>query len=225
MPYVPHILLSFRASLGPANAPVEEATFGLRFGVPGVANPPAYTLTQTMCDAAYANFKALIGSSTQQFSSAVRSKEVRGYLIGADGRILQEPIIATDSTPTNGSYGGGVPFQQTMVVSFVATGLGKGKFGRVYLPPQALTVGEDGLIAAEDASVRLAQFKTWLAGIKTQATPSNTGLIIASKTGLLGTNRAVTTFRMGRVPDTQRRRRRSLGEAYVVTPASGGVTA
>jgi hypothetical protein len=102
-------------------------------------------------------------------------------------------------------------------VSLYANGIGKGKRGRVYLPPQSHVITPDGTIGAADVTQTLSGFTTFLNALN--ALPHggavSTVASVIGNTGSIGTGRPVRHIRMGTVMDTQRRRRRSLAEAYV----------
>jgi hypothetical protein len=218
VPYIPHHLLSFRGSLGPAATPQETWSFGLRYGLPGVANPTVPAMTQAIVDAAAVAGASFAANSTAHFQSDTRWLQVKGYEIGADGRITAEPFLGNMGSVA-GVIGTPVPWQCSAAVTLFTGGLGKGRFGRVYMPPQRYIAADDGMMQAADATAHLAAFISFLNAIKANAYGGGTvmKLIVASQVGLLGSNRAVTQVRWGRVVDTQRRRRRSLKESYALS--------
>jgi hypothetical protein len=180
-----------------------------------------------MADGAHTALKTMISASLMGFTSQVRTREVRLYRIGANGLIQEAPIIAS-GLPANGSGAANTPWQVSTAVTLFTGGLGKGRFGRFYLPPQNYLLSDDGGIADATADTRMQNVVTFLNSVRAVDGLSATAvrLCVVGRTEPVGTMRAVTAIRYGTVPDTQRRRRRSLQEAYRISPnfqPAGGV--
>lgn len=143
--------------------------------------------------------------------------------VGADGLIYPGSVSRFHNNPApiagtqNGALATHFPSQCAHVVTLTTSEpRGLAAFGRVYLPPECSILGADGRIAQAIAAPLATEVAGWLSDI------NNLGFVnavaVMSKKGL-GTTHNVTGTRVGRVVDTQRRRRRSLEEP----PYSTGV--
>lgn len=153
--------------------------------------------------------------STTMISTRAVLQYVKANAVGVNGKYLypttQQSILAN----TNGgaSAANTLPNQVALAIS-LTTGVGRGPAhrGRFYIPLPAILPQSDGLI---DATVR--------DGIKTSATTFLTALnaitpnfqvgVFSRKSGA-ATHKLVTGIAVGRVLDTQRRRRNKLIETY-----------
>lgn len=90
---------------------------------------------------------------------------------------------------------------------------GRGSAGRIYPPNGSYPVATDGRIEQANVTAQLATFRTLINAINA----ANTGgvVVVFSKIGQTTTD--VIKVSMGRVMDTQRRRRRALDEAATVS--------
>jgi len=139
--------------------------------------------------------------------------------INADGQYNSD-VSGTYFYPaaTRGPATSQPPFQVSMVASLQGAGRAPGSRGRIYLPPQAITVNQNGDVGdtiagnfAAGVKELIDELHTW-PGAPAGEKPR---LIIASNKG---TQVPVLEVRVGTVPDTQRRRRRQLVEASTVVP-------
>jgi len=191
---------------------------GVKFGQPTtVGGTPAgegVQISQGLVDGAATAFLAMLNTANMNFSTATWFEECRGYRIGRDGKALDEPVISS-GLPDAGPGVVFQPWQLTVACTLFTGGLGKGRFGRFYLPSQYTAVGTDGLISTTFQNNISVAVKDFLIAIKGHVDfPGGNQLIVASQTPTEGRNRTVTALRIGRVVDTQRRRRRSLQETY-----------
>lgn len=113
--------------------------------------------------------------------------------------------------------GGGstiIPNQVALAVT-TETGFSRGAAhrGRFYLPMPSMAVQSDGTILSADATSVKTSCGTLLTALN--AVNANFKVAIFSRKSGAPANRQVTGFSVGRVLDTQRRRRRSLAELYV----------
>lgn len=218
MPYVPHWRMTTHFNLGFSGTPKEEATCTLNFN-PGAAL--AWTAAQDIANDAFADWATWVGDSGARVSSSVELDVLKMYSIDASGHMDEDPITAV-GTPVSGTSSTSLhPWQCSVVMTLVSGLTGKGRFGRIYLPPQSYTVTQDGLIDPTQHGTMFTATKTLLEGLSNlPGLDVGWRLAIAGRTGT-GTLRDVSQVRMGRVADTQRRRRRSLDEAYVTGAFSG----
>jgi hypothetical protein len=161
-------------------------------------------------------------SSVIPFSVAAQLAWVKVAQIGPDGRYVPvegNPGIAEITPPTPGPSSG-VPAPQLSVAVTLDSGsrLGRARTGRCYLPPANINVsGTSGLISENGANAVRDSFAGLLADMRDIINAVVvTGILqpaIMSEIGS-GTTRQVQGVRVGRVIDTQRRRRRGLPESY-----------
>lgn len=140
--------------------------------------------------------------------------------IGADGKYTQADTVAHDFVPGLGGnvQGNPAPPQVALAVSLrTARRRGAGAFGRFYLPlPNIMWNYDTGVMDGT-----LAQSFADAAGTMIVAIQNALGAqcIVASQGGAAGSIPAahvpVTGVEVGRVYDTQRRRRESLKESHV----------
>lgn len=128
-------------------------------------------------------------------------------------------MAPTPAAGTVTTAGNELPYQLATVVTEDAGGARKGRFGRFYLPALGTTTLNDqidvGVAAGAVAAVAttMGTVNTILNGV----VGDDTETVVASAIGS-GENRPVRSLRVGRVFDTQRRRRRSVAEDYQITP-------
>lgn len=146
--------------------------------------------------------------------------EVRCALIGPDNRVARDPdsgafiqrIRVLDPEDNHGlSTTSFLPYQITWAVSLVTNRAGPTGKGRMFLPSPCTTVAADGLWTEGTVALFLSSAATLLGDIN-EAAPAGIGVGVSSSKGY---DTPVVSIRGGRVPDTQRRRRRSLDEGYL----------
>jgi hypothetical protein len=214
MPYVQHVKITARFSLGSPTAPAESASCTLSF-TPGTAGFALGSVRQDIVNDAFDDWATWVNATGARVLQDVRLDECRLYVIGTDGHSMYDTAIS-EGTPVQGASprAYGHPWQNSLVMTLVSGTRGKGRFGRIYLPPQTYGINQDGTINAADHTAMFTathQLLTDLSGLP--GLDTGWGLAIAGKTGS-GTLRTVDQVRFGHVADTQRRRRRSLDEAY-----------
>jgi len=213
MAYAPHTLLLFRGTLGSTSGTTDMWQIGLRFKTLGTG--AGTSVPQANVDKAYA--AAATYFARVDFSTATKFEECRGAVIGTDGKPMGAwNVKAATSAITGGSNSVLHPWSVSTAVTLDAGGTRRGRFGRVYLPPQAFTVDNSGQTTSTWRTTELAAFKTFVQGIQgTTSGGEDLRLVVASEAG--GTLRDVTSLRIGSVPDTQRRRDNRVRETYTLT--------
>jgi hypothetical protein len=226
MPYLPHLKISVLMRMGSTYADAQEtASIGLRWKT---VIGDFTTLVQDAIDScaglAYTAWSGIADST--MFMTHIWFEGIKAYSIGPDGRAVG-PIGASIGTGTLHGAGSAnyAPYQVADVVSLVAEGRGKGKFGRVYLPGINAGVDGTGLRPPAQPDALLTPFRNMLKSMdsalaQSEAVGQDVSLCVAGTTGG-GTLRPVAEVRWGHVPDTQRRRRRKLVEAYAVQAYPG----
>jgi hypothetical protein len=215
MPYaVP--LTHFRAAGhfgSSAVLPLETWTFGFYIG--GAALPAGYLLS---LPAAYNAVRDYIGGvDAAGFSNEVWLTEVAAAALNADGTLQTGFYSRFFGTPKAGGVQSAAgEFDTTWAITLDAGLPSAGRFNRFYPPPQRpiITLGS---ITATDATLLATRAKSMLEGVNTAMSASpgagtTGGIVVASQRW--GTNRSLAAIKCGRVPDSQRRRRRSLQENY-----------
>jgi hypothetical protein len=153
------------------------------------------------------------------YSTLVAAKAA---LIGTDGHYLADPVEATGVSQIAGSATGIVP-QATVVVSLRSGSvLGKGNYGRMYIPHSGqgasaeprMSVALAGGIA-DDAAVFVEAVNAVGATVAPAAQ-----VRIMSQALPTPQARHVTEVGVGRVVDTQRRRRNALAEETALRAVS-----
>lgn len=103
------------------------------------------------------------------------------------------------------------------VTLYSGSNLGKGNYGRFYLPPLAAPPDPaTGQISVTDATTVLTTVVTMLEAVKGEVDTLPTDMHLVIPTEVAPAHKVVTQVKVGRVYDTQRRRRRSVPEDYVV---------
>ena len=188
---------------GPSCNGAESWTSGLRFGNPV---EPGTTDLEDVFNLIY----GWLTDSPIGMSQVFRLGWVKLAAIGTDGRYPEgSEAVLYETAPLAGSTTAKHPPQVSLAVT-LETGFTRGRAarGRLFLPTTGQDVGNDGLItagAAEGVATRTAQFIDDVTDL--MAAPA----LVMSDVGA-GTTRPVEAVSVGRVFDTQRRRRRSLQE-------------
>lgn len=207
LPAPEHSHLSFRGHLGSPTASPEEWQCGLNFDFFG--DFPAPTLADVVTATT-----TMWAEPAMAFGPSCSLKEIRFSKVSATGA-QEGPTTVVAAAAANGGSGNNHPWQDTLALTLVADGRGKGTKGRIYLPPQSYTVDVNTGLASDTAIQGMMPIlKTWINALKTAMTGD---LLIVGHAGITGPAgvKPVTSLRIGHVVDTMRSRRRSLAEAYV----------
>jgi len=212
-----HYLLTFGGGLLGG----EEWQCGLRFRQTGGGSSPSEQIDNSSISLSdiYDDIAALISNTSQGFPAATSLNWVKLAAIKTDGYYATDPQIHSPATPAVGASVAFVPNQIAMVASlWTGVSLGTGNRGRIYLPAPAQDVGTDGrwvLSLATGLVTRVRDMINAVNGeISTIAVPTEPAIMASVTAHQAGSEKAVTTVRIGRVPDTQRRRRTDLDEDY-----------
>ncbi len=216
-----HILVTFRGHMGLSTSERETWSFGLRF-TPGAqpGNPfSASGFEQADLDSMRARYSTFHNSVDARVSSFAFFREARAYEIGTDGRSMSEPLVSSQTVIGGYLTTPQLPWQNSVAVTLDAGYPAKGRFGRFYLPPQCLTIEDTGLVSLTQATGVRTAVSSLLNDLSNLAgLDLGFGLVVIGRTGVEGTRRNVESVRVGRVVDTQRRRRRQVAENYLTIP-------
>jgi hypothetical protein len=153
--------------------------------------------------------------ATSKISSLAKFSYVKCNGVGTDGKYLEEGTNqAIYADIPGGGVGSALPNQIALAVTW-ETGFSRGPAhsGRIYLPSPAVALVEsENRISAADA-VTIGTSVDTLRTAVNQVNAAWELAVFSRKAGAPG-HRAVTGCRIGRVLDTQRRRRRSVVENY-----------
>lgn len=161
-----------------------------------------------------APISSFIEDTTINFTNDVVLTYVKFNQIDAQGKYV-DPVtdVAINDAPGFATGPGevNVPPQLTVVASLL-TGYSRGRAhrGRIYLPPNMNTLGDDGMMSSTRTSDLATHVATFLGALN--AVDSDLAVHVWSKVG--GISRIVTQVAVGGVIDTQRRRRNELTEVY-----------
>jgi len=216
---VPYPKQSLRLTFGFTVPGTDEvADTGLHITTLGTSPFDAAAVLDAYSDAnidAFAGFyNDLMGVGAIQWGNYSKLDTIKLAAVGVDGLYLTDPRIR----PVTGFVGftGATVLPQSSVVATFWSGLGFGtaNFGRMYLPHTALPL--ETLTPRATAAVAgaftdgVAEFVSAVNGVA-DSVEAASGVVNLSKIGL-GTVKAVAQVGVGRVIDTQRRRRNRLNE-------------
>lgn len=163
--------------------------------------------------------------NTSLFAGGTKCTEWRAYDIGTDGNMVGEPrleLIAPGSEP-QGSSGNKHPSQVSLCVTTVGDNRGPGRYGRYYLPGPSAAVQADWRMSEADCEAYLAANVTFVKAVSDAIDiPLSAGSVPLTNISAKGTGakQSVHVLQVGRVLDTQRRRRNKLLEAYEISAGS-----
>ena len=206
---VHHLYLQWGGKL-PGN---EQWSCGIRLTPVAPGGPVA--VTSGMLDSAVMAIGLFHGSAGSKISPNAKLSFVKLNPIGVDGRYIFDDTTEAVVADVGGTGSGGAtyPNQVALVVS-LTTGFSRGPAhrGRFYLPLPTAPVDVNGMISASDAAgvgVKVDELLTNINAISAGMEAS----VMSRKDGAPG-HRRITGCEVGRILDTQRRRRRSLIEDY-----------
>jgi len=204
----PHWYLQWGGKL-PGN---EQWSCGLRMAHVGeidADNDPA------MLAAASAAVRAYHVNGAAFISQAAKLSFVKLNLVGVDGHYVEDTTFEVVHADVPGGGPGSTPYpNQVALAVTLTTGFSRGPAhkGRFYLPLPGFVLGTDGTIAATNAAGLSTATDTFIAALN--AMNSFSKVAVMSRKAGAPAHRLVTGNLVGRILDTQRRRRRSLVEDY-----------
>jgi len=168
----------------------------------------------------YVTFMA--NSTAIQWATYSHLHSFKVAAIGTDGHYLTDPKVWEAADAGNGGDSGQVVPQASVVLS-LRSGftLGGGNYGRMFLPHTMLPLESNSprssMANAEEAAEDAVSFVNGVtAEVNSATTATLFPAIMSQATGL--SFKGVTEISVGRVTDTQRRRRNRLDEGYATLP-------
>lgn len=220
-----HIRMSLNGTLG-TSAEIFSCSLSLKFGSPILWEPlgglaPNDAVWQDLADDAAAFWGGNPSISNQAFLKVIKFAS-----IGDDGLYDAPPVEIAAPGGTTGTPGGGSsmpPFQVAAAVTLhTEADLGRVK-GRFYLPLPSMSMSFDGRWSQAATETLEASVQTFLNNINNQpGLDVLEGHVVVASGGRRNDNgtvkleqglHPVVGVSVGRVPDTQRRRRNKLAEA------------
>jgi hypothetical protein len=124
--------------------------------------------------------------------------------------------IQGSSTASAGTSVPVMPPQSAIVCSIRTATPGASGRGRIYWPAMGTVIGADGRLSSANVTAILADFKTYLLGMRSALTTAwpTIGFDLAVRSKTTKTTPHAVRIQVGNVVDTQRRRRDSIPEAY-----------
>lgn len=189
----------------------EQWSNGLRFYGPSASADADAAAMLANCAAAVSAFHTRTAS---KISNGVKLSFVKMNGIGTNGHYLSDGTNQALFADIVGGGGTASIANQIALTVTLTTGFSRGPAhkGRIYLPLPATFVDATGLVPAADCNTISGSVDTFIAALNAVNTAWKVG-VFSRKAGSPG-HRQVTGNLVGRVLDTQRRRRRSLIEDY-----------
>lgn len=190
----------------------EEWSCGLRMtpvGAGTAVNDPA------LLTGVAAAVEAFHTSAGTQIGPGAKLTFTKMNAVGVDGHYIS--LLTAEhahATVAGGGSGSNTPPNQVALVVTLETGYSRGPAhrGRFYLPLPMITPGSDGRIATGSRDPVVTAATTFLTALNAVSATAKVG-VYSRKDGAPA-HRIVTAMSVGRVLDTQRRRRNKLVEAY-----------
>jgi hypothetical protein len=211
MPVPTHLRVVFRGEF--VGTP-ETWSFGLKFSRDNPAGDDA-NLGDIDIAGMATDCGTFMGTSGARFPGHCKLLDVRGYIIGTDGKMEGNPeIVDVSSLGLLGASTSTHPPQVCLVMTHVAADRGPARFGRTFLPTAAPLVSTDLRVSTANAATIREAYTTFVKAcsnrIDLELTQSAVQLNISDRAG--GVRQTVDHHEVGRVLDTLRSRRRAMDE-------------
>lgn len=216
----PHARLIISGTIGPTSTPAEIFSTGF-----ALANATTATPVTMISDADMNALDALVAGWFSDGDTGISTQahvtRVRYVLVDADGHYQRTepggPFALKDRTHVADVPGGRSsahhPFQVSQCVTLLTLRPGRSGKGRMYLPVPVAIIDANGQIGTADRDATLNRTRTFLTAVNAL---TSTYAAVVSVAASDGVHWPVTSIRVGRVLDTQRKRRSALPEAFAV---------
>ena len=154
--------------------------------------------------------------SASMISTGVELRWIKVALVGTDGKYKHDPQDYWGSTGFgNISTTHSGPQDSVVISLWSGSSLGKGNYGRFYLPWSGVTIDKPtGKIVSTLLPTLAAAWVTGLKGVRDSLSTNMAEQLQLTIMGTHGQAKVVTHIKVGDVMDTQRRRRNGLRETY-----------
>lgn len=218
-----HFYLSFGGPIGNA----ESWQSGLRFANTATLPPP---LTETALETpsladVFAALQLVWTATPALINQLFGLKWCKLAVINSAGEYKMDARLYEAPSPQMGATSSGtVPAQVTAVLTlWSGQTLGRANRGRMYVPPPSSAISPTtGRWPGGDLTTYLTRWRTAIEAVTGEIATAASGTVhpvIMSTVGS-GLTKPVAHVRIGDVPDTQRRRRRSISEVYITQATS-----
>lgn len=209
-------------TIGLASTPAEIFSTGF-----ALANGGSPELVDLLSDADMDDLDSLVTGWFSDGDTLINQRchltRVRHVVIGADGLYERTapggPFKVKDRVHVTDVPGGRStarhPSQVANVVSLLTVRPGRSGKGRMYLPCPTSVLDDDYRMPTSDRDACLGRTQTFLQAVNALTEPSS---MVVSVAAADGDHYPVASIRVGRVLDTQRRRRNAIGEDFSVAP-------
>lgn len=153
-----------------------------------------------------------LGNPALKFPAGCRYIGLKWSPVGVDGKYGAdgESVEWLKASPSNGGSGNAYPQIALVTSNRTARARGYASNGRNYWPSACPPLASDGLISVADAESVRANAVFLIDAIN----DADVGRVVVGSVAGAGRLEPVTAVRVGRVMDTQRRRRNNLAELY-----------
>jgi hypothetical protein len=218
-----HLYLTWGGTIGDVGSAGDIWQCGVRFSrtIAGAS----LEATQGAVDAAATRLSAFHANANVYINEGAKLTFVKGAIIGTDGSYQSDPTVHTFTTPVSGSVTTSptrTPPQAALAVTlWSGFTLGKGNYGRFFLPWFSGPISHSTGLFTGNAQQIATDAKNLLSGLQTDLgtdldpDPEYKAWIFG-ETGVSGTGKAVIWVRVDTRVDTQRRRANRIdGAPYV----------
>lgn len=225
MAFPKHLLLSFGGSMG--NDEIWSNNVRLT-STNDLSYEDFYAAALDQIDEIATEVKTYVSNPWSHYSSSCKLLFVKLNPIAADGRYWNtgatNAIYYTPAAPGAVGQAAPGPFQVALAVTLrTFQERGPAHSGRWYVPAGELDVDTaTGAVSSGTAEQLRDSTAILLNAINDNPGIDQKGIIAAVVSGTHGVWNAVTAVQVGRVPDTQRRRRNALSENYTAPAAVTG---
>lgn len=163
-----------------------------------------------------AAIESFVSNPDSRVPSGVQLTWVKAALIDVDGSYMTAPI-ESPAVAVGGDSGGYIP-QGALVYTLVSLKWkDPGRYNRFYLPTSVPTASTGWRLTEAQADAAAAACGLFINALDTIGNNSSTTPVVASPVGT-GTTIIISEVRVGRLIDTQRRRRNAIAEDYSTVP-------
>jgi hypothetical protein len=215
MPFAPHLRVTALGTIG-GTPGTERFSYGLSMEaeVPGQSQ----MVSDSEATDIAADLRAFHVNVNTGINDSAILREVKFASIGADGKYTQDPIVKTVlAAPGGRAADVKILPQSALALSLGTDRRGPTGKGRFFVPmPTFQLLANTFLIGTAEADLIRTQLQTLINAVNNE--PGLDGferrVVVASTKGY---NSRVTSVRVGRLIDTMRSRRTSLGESYTAS--------
>lgn len=225
MPAPAHLRITFTGVLGSASGQNEQWSCNLSAGAPGPDDPAASltalaALATPLAGAWQTHISKIYTGAVIHQRCRVAMVDNTGHVYKTAGGAYRQADQAANHSVVATPY---TPPQIALVATLLTGAAGSTGRGRFFIPsPRMGNLGVDGRLAVADRDAHLANVVAFINACNTSLTGAGFGRIVVAsggsvQRGVAPSLRPITHVAVGRVLDTQRRRREGLLEEKATT--------